>query len=52
MHIGFLSIFQNYRDEQNDADTMRGELALARLAEALLTQFCQRKEVTLQELCH
>ncbi|MFP6629932.1 MAG: LLM class flavin-dependent oxidoreductase, partial [Myxococcota bacterium] len=35
MHFGLLSIFQNYRDEQNDADTMRGELALARLADEL-----------------
>ena len=33
MHFGLLSIFQNYRDEQNDGDIMRGELALARLAE-------------------
>jgi alkanesulfonate monooxygenase SsuD/methylene tetrahydromethanopterin reductase-like flavin-dependent oxidoreductase (luciferase family) len=34
MHFGLLSIFQNYRDEQNDGDVMRGELALARLAES------------------
>ena len=33
MHFGLLSIFQNYRDQQNDGDVMRGELALARLAE-------------------
>ncbi|MBW2387901.1 MAG: LLM class flavin-dependent oxidoreductase [Deltaproteobacteria bacterium] len=33
MHFGLLSIFQNYRDEQDDAEIMRGELALARLAE-------------------
>ena len=33
MHFGLLSIFQNYRDQQNDRDVMRGELALARLAE-------------------
>jgi alkanesulfonate monooxygenase SsuD/methylene tetrahydromethanopterin reductase-like flavin-dependent oxidoreductase (luciferase family) len=33
MHFGLLSIFQNYRDEQNDGDIMRGELALACLAE-------------------
>ena len=30
MQIGVLSIFQNYRDEQNDGDVMRGELAIAR----------------------
>lgn len=35
MHFGVLSIFQNYRDEQDDGDVMRGELALAKLAEKL-----------------
>ena len=35
MQIGVLSIFQNYRDEQDDGDVMRGELALALLAEEL-----------------
>ena len=35
MQIGVLSIFQNYRDEQNDGDVMRGELAIALLAEEL-----------------
>jgi alkanesulfonate monooxygenase SsuD/methylene tetrahydromethanopterin reductase-like flavin-dependent oxidoreductase (luciferase family) len=30
-----LSIFQNYRDAQPDGDVMRGELALARAADAL-----------------
>ena len=34
MHFGLLSIFQNYHGEQNDADIVAGELALARLAEA------------------
>ena len=29
MHFGVLSIFQNYRSEQDDGDVMRGELALA-----------------------
>ena len=33
MHFGMLSIFQNYRGEQNDADIVQGELALARLAD-------------------
>jgi alkanesulfonate monooxygenase SsuD/methylene tetrahydromethanopterin reductase-like flavin-dependent oxidoreductase (luciferase family) len=33
MRFGLLSIFQNYRDEQDDGDVMRGELALARLAD-------------------
>jgi len=33
MHFGLLSIFQNYRGEQNDADVVAGELALARLAD-------------------
>ena len=35
MDIGVLSIFQNYRDEQDDAATMRGEFAIALLAEEL-----------------
>ncbi len=35
MHFGLLSIFQNYRDELDDADIMRGELALARLGDEL-----------------
>jgi len=35
MDIGVLSIFQNYRDEQEDGAVMRGELAIALLAEAL-----------------
>ena len=35
MQIGVLSIFQNYRDEHDDGDVMRGELALALLAEEL-----------------
>ena len=35
MHFGLLSIFQNYRDEHEDGEIMRGELAIARLAEAL-----------------
>jgi alkanesulfonate monooxygenase SsuD/methylene tetrahydromethanopterin reductase-like flavin-dependent oxidoreductase (luciferase family) len=35
MDIGVLSIFQNYRDEHEDADVMRGELAVALLAEEL-----------------
>ena len=33
MHFGLLSIFQNYRDEHDDGEIMRGELALARLAD-------------------
>lgn len=35
MDIGVLSIFQNYRDEADDAAIMRGELAIALLAEEL-----------------
>lgn len=35
MHFGLLSIFQNYRDQENDADIMRGELELAKLSDAL-----------------
>jgi len=35
MHFGLLSIFQNYRDEQDDAEVMRGELELAIAAEEL-----------------
>jgi len=35
MQFGALSIFQNYRDEQDDADVMRDELAIAKLAEEL-----------------
>ncbi len=27
MHFGLLSIFQNYRDEHDDGDIMRAELA-------------------------
>ena len=33
MHFGLLSIFQNYRGQQNDAAVVAGELALARLAD-------------------
>jgi alkanesulfonate monooxygenase SsuD/methylene tetrahydromethanopterin reductase-like flavin-dependent oxidoreductase (luciferase family) len=33
MHFGTLSIFQNYRDGQSDQDVVKGELALAKLAE-------------------
>src|SRR6185436_3709880 len=35
MDIGVLSIFQNYRDEHEDAAIMQGELAVALLAEDL-----------------
>jgi alkanesulfonate monooxygenase SsuD/methylene tetrahydromethanopterin reductase-like flavin-dependent oxidoreductase (luciferase family) len=35
MHIGLLSIFQNYRDEHDDAEIMQGELALAKAADQL-----------------
>jgi len=35
MHFGLLSIFQNYRDEHDDGEIMRGELALARAADEL-----------------
>lgn len=35
MQFGALSIFQNYRDEQDDAEVMRGELAIAKAAEKL-----------------
>jgi alkanesulfonate monooxygenase SsuD/methylene tetrahydromethanopterin reductase-like flavin-dependent oxidoreductase (luciferase family) len=35
MQIGVLSIFQNYRDEQDDSAIMRGEMAIALLAEEL-----------------
>jgi alkanesulfonate monooxygenase SsuD/methylene tetrahydromethanopterin reductase-like flavin-dependent oxidoreductase (luciferase family) len=35
MDIGVLSIFQNYRDAQDDGDVIRGELAIALLAEEL-----------------
>jgi alkanesulfonate monooxygenase SsuD/methylene tetrahydromethanopterin reductase-like flavin-dependent oxidoreductase (luciferase family) len=35
MHFGALSIFQNYRDEHDDGDIMRGELEIACLAEEL-----------------
>jgi len=35
MQIGVLSIFQNYRDEQDDGDVMRGEMQLALLADEL-----------------
>lgn len=34
MHFGLLGIFQNYRGEQDDADLVRGEMALAKLADA------------------
>ena len=33
MHFGVLSVFQNYRDEQDDTDIMRAELELACLAD-------------------
>ncbi len=35
MQFGALSIFQNYRDERDDAEVMRDELALAVLADEL-----------------
>ena len=35
MEIGVLSIFQNYRDEQDDGAVMRGEMQIALLAEEL-----------------
>jgi len=35
MHIGVLSIFQNYRDEHDDGAIMRGEMEIALLAEDL-----------------
>jgi len=35
MQIGVLSIFQNYRDQQDDGDVMRGEMAIALLADQL-----------------
>jgi alkanesulfonate monooxygenase SsuD/methylene tetrahydromethanopterin reductase-like flavin-dependent oxidoreductase (luciferase family) len=35
MHFGLLSIFQNYRDEHDDGEILRGELALALAAEEL-----------------
>jgi len=35
MQIGVLSIFQNYRDEQDDGAVMRGEMQIALLAEEL-----------------
>jgi alkanesulfonate monooxygenase SsuD/methylene tetrahydromethanopterin reductase-like flavin-dependent oxidoreductase (luciferase family) len=35
MQIGVLSIFQNYRDEQDDGDVMRSEMQIALLAEEL-----------------
>lgn len=35
MDVGVLSIFQNYRDEREDADVIQGELAVALLAEEL-----------------
>jgi alkanesulfonate monooxygenase SsuD/methylene tetrahydromethanopterin reductase-like flavin-dependent oxidoreductase (luciferase family) len=35
MQIGVLSIFQNYRDEQDDGDVMDGEMRIALLAEEL-----------------
>lgn len=35
MHVGVLSIFQNYRDRQDDGDVMRGEMEIALLAEEL-----------------
>jgi alkanesulfonate monooxygenase SsuD/methylene tetrahydromethanopterin reductase-like flavin-dependent oxidoreductase (luciferase family) len=33
MHVGLLSIFQNYQDSRSDHEIIQGELALARLAE-------------------
>ena len=33
MHVGMLSIFQNYRDNYDDADIVQGELRLALAAE-------------------
>jgi alkanesulfonate monooxygenase SsuD/methylene tetrahydromethanopterin reductase-like flavin-dependent oxidoreductase (luciferase family) len=35
MHVGLLSIFQNYRNQDDDSSVMQGELALAQLAEQL-----------------
>ena len=35
MHFGLLSIFQNYRDELNDAEIMQGEFAIALMADQL-----------------
>ncbi len=35
MHFGLLSIFQNYRDQCDDGDIMRGELEIALAAERL-----------------
>ena len=35
MHFGLLGIFQNYHGESNDADVVKGELALAKLADRL-----------------
>ena len=35
MHFGLLGIFQNYRGESNDADVVKGEFALAKLADQL-----------------
>jgi len=35
MHFGLLSIFQNYRSEQDDGVVMQGELELARAADRL-----------------
>ena len=33
MHFGLLSIFQNYRGQWNDADIVKGEMALAKIAD-------------------
>ena len=35
MHFGLLSIFQNYGDAHDDGEILRGELELARAADAL-----------------
>jgi alkanesulfonate monooxygenase SsuD/methylene tetrahydromethanopterin reductase-like flavin-dependent oxidoreductase (luciferase family) len=34
MHFGLLGIFQNYHGEHDDSDVVRGEMALAKLADA------------------
>ena len=35
MQFGLLSIFQNYRDQEDDTQVMRNELELAQLSDAL-----------------
>ena len=35
MHLGVLSIFQNYGDERDDGEVVQGELRLARMADEL-----------------